>query len=295
MRNPIIVIAGPTASGKTALAIELAKKYRGEVINADSRSIYIGMDIGTSKPTAREMDSIPHHLFDIVHPNETFSLADYQKLAREKITEIQTRNNIPFIVGGSGLYIDAVVYNFNLTEATKDDETRKELEKLENKELLAKLQKLDKETYKKIDKNNRRRLIRALEVILLTNKGFYDQQKKSSSPNNVLYLALDCPKEVLYKKINNRIDAWFSNGLVEETKNLSAKYSFDLPSMSSIGYSEIAQYLNGKTSSTEASEIMKRRTKNYAKRQLTWFRRNKDITWIKSVKEADKVIASFIK
>jgi tRNA dimethylallyltransferase len=295
MNKPIIVITGPTASGKTSLAIDLANKFDGEIINADSRSIYREMDIATSKPTRKELDNIAHHLVDIVDPNESFSLSDYKKLAEKEIKSVQDRGKIPLLVGGTGLYIDAVVYDFNLTEIAPDQKYREELEKLSTTEIGIKLKEVDPETYKIIDRLNRRRLIRALEVATQSQKSLTKLQTKKPLPRNVLYFVLDCPREVLYKKIDNRVDAWFSKGLVEETKNLSAKYSFDLPSMSSIGYHEIAQYLDGRISLSEASEIMKKRTRNYAKRQITWFKRNQDAVWIGSEKEALSLITSFLK
>jgi tRNA dimethylallyltransferase len=294
-KKPIIVITGPTASGKTALAIKLAKRFNGEIINADSRSIYREMDIATSKPSIEETKVIPHHLINIVNPDEVFTLSDYQKLALEKIKEVQSRDKTPFLVGGTGLYIDAVVYNFNLTETKPDLKLRKKLEKDTIKELAEKLKGIDPESFETIDLKNKRRLIRALEVALSTKKSFIISQKRETKPENILYLALDVEREMLYQKINQRIDQWLKTGLIEETKYLASKYSFDLPALSAISYQEILKYLNNKISLKEAAETMKKRTRNYAKRQLTWFKSNKDVVWIKNEGEAEENIKKFLK
>jgi tRNA dimethylallyltransferase len=294
MKNPIIVIAGATASGKTALAVELAKKFNGEIINADSRTVYRGLNVATSKPTMEEMKGVPHHLFDIVNPDEPFTLADYKRLAETAIKEVQEKGKIPFLVGGTGLYIDAVIYNFNMTEAEPNAELRKELEAKTEAKLFAEIQKLDPETAEIIDSHNKRRLIRALEVILTTERSFAESKQKIKLPTNVLYLAIDVPREELYEKIEKRIENWENLGLVEETKRLKQKYSLDLPSMSSIGYQEISDALDGKIYMQAAIDVMKKRTRNYAKRQLTWFRKNRDIVWIKTPKEAEEKISNFI-
>lgn len=310
MKNPIIVIAGPTASGKTDLAIELAREFEGEIINADSRTIYKEMDIATSKPLFDEIEDnfkfkisnlklvhgVPHHLFDIVKPDENFTLSDYQKLAKEKITETQKKGKIPFLVGGTGLYIDSVVYNFNLSETAPDPKIREELEKLSETELYEKLAELDKLTADNIDRHNKRRLIRALEVVVSTNQSFYESQKRSALPENILYLAIETDREKLYQKINQRVDSWQDKGLIDETKHLINNYSLDLPSMTSIGYKEIAAALDCESEITmqEALDLMKQRTRNYAKRQLTWFKRNSDIVWVKSINEAQENIKRFL-
>lgn len=288
------MIAGPTASGKTALAVELAKELNGEVINADSRSIYIGMDLGTGKPIKEEMNGIKHHLFDIVSPEQQFTLADYKELARTAIGEIQAKGNIPFIVGGTGLYIDSVVYDYNLTQASSDIKLRAELEKMTNDELVGKLEELDPISANKIDKNNRRRVIRALEVVMLTNKSFIKQQEHQPLPPNVLYLAIDVDREKLYEKINRRVEDWMRLGFEEEVKKLLKTYPLALPAMSGIGYKQIGMYLEGKISKEEAIEKFKQGDRNLAKRQLTWFRKNKDVHWIKNKQEAIQRISSFL-
>lgn len=295
MEKPIIVIAGPTASGKTALAIELAKEFNGEVINADSRSIYTGMDIGTGKPTREEMSGIPHHLFDIAKPDKTVSLSGYKKLAQESVIDIHNRNKIPFIVGGTGLYIDAVVYDFSLTEAETDPTLRKNLESYGASELADRLKQIDKKSWENIDRNNKRRLIRAIEVVTLTKKSFVEQKQRRRLPKNVLYLAININRDNLYQKINQRVSVWEKLDFENEVKLLLKKYSASLPSMSGIGYKQFALYLDGQISKEDAIKKFQQGDRNLAKRQLTWFRKNKDIHWIKNFGEAKNIVSAFLK
>ena len=295
MDKPIIIIAGPTASGKTSLAITLAKKFNGEIVNADSRSIYREMDIATSKPTAEERKQIPHHLVDVISPNEPFSLSDYKQLAIKAISNIHARDKIPFFVGGTGLYLDAVVYDYSLTNVESDFTLRKKLETIDIEVLAAELKSIDPATYQSIDLNNKRRLIRAIEVSKMSKVSYISLQSKKQKPSNMLYLVLDVPRNVLYEKINQRIDMWHDNGLIDETEKLNAKYSASLSSMSAIGYREITEYLNHNISLIEALEIMKKRTRNYAKRQLTWFRKNPDVVYISKSQEAVEIIKTFLK
>jgi len=294
MKKPIIIIAGPTASGKTSLAISLAKKFNGEIINADSRSIYREMDIATSKPSKQERHIIPHHLIDIVEPDESFTLSDFKQRANVAILQIQNREKIPFLVGGTGLYLNSIAYNYNLAKTEPNLTLRNELDELPIAELTMKLKSLDPITYKKIDLGNKRRLIRAIEVSSQTKTSFSDLQTKNPKPSNFLYLVLDMPREVLYDRINQRVDNWKDQGLVEETEKLMARYSTTLPSMSTIGYKEIIDYLNGTIEYTEAIDIMKKRTRNYAKRQITWFKKNKDAILIKNDLEAIKQISFLV-
>lgn len=290
----LIVIAGPTASGKTDLAVFLAQKFNGEVINTDSRQVYKEMDIGTGKPTFGEMQNIPHHLFDIKKPDQTLTLAEYQKLANKKIKEIWTRGKVPFLVGGTGLYIDAVVYNFEIPKTNVDTTLRYNLEKKETRELLHSLLQLDPQTYKNIDHQNRRRIIRALEVCISTGKPFSEQKKKNIFPNNILYLALDVPRKRLYDKINARVGEWFEGNFVEEVKNLTKKYSPTLPALSAIGYKEVREYLEHKTTLDFAIEKTKQGNRNFVRKQMTWFNKNKDIHWIKTKEEAINIISKFL-
>ncbi len=330
----LIVLAGPTASGKTDLAKKLIKKFNGEVISADSRQVYIGLDIGTNKDK-----SFPQHLIDILTPNKQFTVFDFQKRATKIIEDIQRRGKIPFIVGGSGLYIDALVYNFNLPPRTRNPKLRTKLDQKTKEELFGELQKLDPKTAKIIDKNNKRRLIRALEVGITTGKPFSSFQKTSSCRKeikyDVLYLGVNLPRTKLYQKIDQRVDEMIKKGLIRETKNLyknlysklysspqkqfdgtvhrtkaSALYTdlytnkkiWNLPALSGIGYQEIGQYLQGKITLEKAISKIKYNTHSLARRQLTWFRKNKDIKWISfdptqdkpNQKEAEKLIKEFL-
>lgn len=266
----LIVILGPTASGKSELAFKLAKKFKGEIISADSRQIYKEMDIGTAK--SKE----PQHLIDIVNPNQEFTLAQYKKLAIEKIKEV----DIPFLVGGTGLYIQAVVDNLDIPQVKPNPKLRKELEKLTPEQLFEKLKKLDPEI--QIDIHNKRRLIRAIEVCISTGKPFPKKKKKPLF--NVLQIGLKTSDE----KINQRVDEMFKKGLEKEVKNLLKKYPSDLPAFSGIGYKEIIQ--NPET----AREQIKLHTRQYAKRQITWFKRDKRIKWVKNYQEAEELVRKFL-
>lgn len=290
----LIVIAGPTASGKTDMAVFLAKKFNGEVINADSRQVYKEMEIGTGCPTIQEMKEIPHHLFNIKKPDQTLTLADFQKLANKKIKEIWARGKVPFLVGGTGLYIDAVVYKYKLSKINVDLNLRAELEKKPLSALLKDLKKFDLITYEKIDHQNKRRIVRALEATLSSGLPFSAQNKKSLIPKNTLYLAIDVPREKLYEKINKRVEVFLKKGFEKEARNLLQKYSASLPALSGIGYGVFANYFNNEITKKEAIEKFKQGDRNLAKKQLTWFRKNKDIVWIKNKSEAEKLVRRFL-
>lgn len=298
IKNKIIIIAGPTASGKTKLAIDLAKRINGEIINADSRSIYKEMDIGTGKPenqltinkkqltketrqlTDYLVEDIPHHLFNIKNPDESFSVYEFKRLAEKKIKEIHSRNHIPIIVGGTGLYIDSLVYNYKLPKAKPNKTLRKELERKTPENLFKELKKLDPETAQKIDPKNTRKIIRALEIFYQTKKPKVMQEKKRKIPKNILYFAIKTPREILYEKINKRVDSWIDKGFEDEVKSLLKKYPLDSPGMSGIGYKQFGLYLTGKITRKEAIERFKQGDRNLAKRQISWFKRNKEIIWI---------------
>lgn len=282
MHNKLIVILGPTASGKSDLAIKLAKEFKGEIVNADSRQIYKEMDIGTAKPNKKEMNRLPHHLIGIVNPNQEFTLAQYKKLAVKTIQDIQARNRLPFLVGGTGLYIQAIVDNLKIPQVRPDKKLRVKLEKLSNQKLFQKLKKLDALAASAIDPHNKRRLIRALEVCLITKKPFSQQREKGSPLFEVLEIGLKTGPE----KINQRIEAMLKKGLVQEVKKLVQKYDSNLPAFSAIGYQEIIAYLRKKTSLTEAKQLISQHTRQYARRQMTWFKRDKRINWVKNYQEA---------
>lgn len=304
LKSKIIIILGPTASGKTELAVELAKKFNGEVISADSRQVYRGMDIATGKPKKYQMpnikcqilkiDGIYHHLFNIVNPDEDFSAAEYKELAVKKIKEIQKRGRFPFLVGGTGLYIKAVIDNLNIPRVPADKKLREKLEQKSTEELIRLIGQKDSITAKTIDVKNRRRLIRALEVAILTGRSFSSQQKKGKRLFDVLQIGIDIPRAELYRRIDERVEKMIKEGLVEETQKLLKKYPPSLPSMSGIGYKEISQYLAEEITLKEAAQKIKNRTHNYARRQLTWFRKDKRINWVKNDKEAENVITRFL-
>lgn len=294
MHNKLIVILGPTGSGKSDLAIKLAKKFRGEIISADSRQIYQEMDIGTAKITKKEMANIPHYLIDIIKPNQEFTLADYKTKAVKIIKNIQKQDKLPFLVGGTGLYIQSIVDNLKIPKIKPDKKLRIKLEKLPNQKLFNKLEKLDLDALKIIDINNKRRMIRALEVCLITKKPFSQQRKKGQPIFSILQIGLKIDKKDLEQKINKRTNQIIKNGLIKEVKNLIKKYGAKPYSMSGIGYKEIIPYLQNKIKLEQAKELINIHTRQYARRQITWFKRDKEIKWIKNYSEAKKLIQLFL-
>lgn len=284
----IVIIAGPTASGKTALAIKLAKLLNGEVISADSMQIYRYMNIGTAKPTVEEMENVPHHLIDIINPDEEFSVALFKKYADEKIREITTKDKLPIIVGGTGLYINSLTYHLNFSDSAEDKEYREYLSNLAenhgNEYVYNMLKKVDPDAANKIHPNNLKRVIRALEVFKNTGTKISEYQKETQmheSDYNFYYIALDMPRDILYDRINKRVDTMVSKGLVEEVIKLKEMgYHRNLQSMQAIGYKEIFDYIEGDLSLQDSIELIKRNSRRYAKRQLTWFRKDSRINWI---------------
>lgn len=284
----VVAIVGPTASGKTALSIKLAKKYNGEIINGDAMQVYRGLDIGTAKITEEEMEGVPHHLLSFKEPTEAFSVADYQRLVRTKIAEIRAREKLPIIVGGSGLYVQAVLYDFQFTEEQVDEVARKayyeELEKLGPEAMHARLKKLDPQTAEAIHPNNTRRVIRALEMIELSGVSKASEaQNRGEIPlynHVVLGLGQHMSREELYDRINHRVDVMMDNGLLEEVKGLWQQNIRGVQSIQAIGYKELYDYLDGKCSLDEALESLKQNSRRYAKRQLTYFRNKMDIYFI---------------
>lgn len=287
----LLVICGPTGTGKTDLAIKLAKKFNGEIVSADSRQVYIGMDIGTGKEVASDelkvktergkwvVNDVPIHLYDVVSPDDRFSLAEYQQLALEKIKDIHSRNKLPILVGGTGLYIQAVTEGLNIPKAPPDFKLREKLENERIEILLADLEKFDPKTYQKIDKNNKRRIVRALEVYYQLGEPFSKLQEKYKVNFDILKIGLTADRGGLYAKVDKRIEQWFEKGFIEEVKGLMKKYSPDLPSMSSVGYRQVAMFIQSKLKLDEAKLRMKFDTHGYIRRQLTWFKRDKTIHW----------------
>ena len=290
-RRPLIVILGPTSAGKTQLSLDLASRFSGEIISADSRQVYRHMDIGTDKIPIEKRKNIPHHLIDVVNPDERFTVADYKRMTEKTIDEILEKSHTPFLVGGSGLYIRAVTQNFTLLPESKDLELRKkltnELETEGKQKLHEKLMKLDPESAKKIHPNNIPYLLRALEIVLLTGKpkSVALQQKEDSQTHHeatrydILKIGLNLPRETLYRRIEDRVDAQIKNGLVEETKKLLENYLPHFTSMRTLGYQEIALYLQNKISLETAIALIKQHTRHFAKRQMTWWRQEADIHW----------------
>src|SRR5215216_6948845 len=275
----LILIVGPTAVGKTELAIQLAERLNGEIVSADSRLFYRGMDIGTAKPTPEEQRRVPHHLIDIANPDEILSLAIFQQKAREAIADIHTRNKIPFLVGGTGQYIRAVTEGWNPPEVQPDQRLRDELERIKEEKgiywLYEKLKMLDSAATEKIDTRNYRRTIRALEVIMTTGKRFSEQRGQSESPYHLITVGLTRPRTELYERVDQRIDSMFANGFLDEVKSLLAAprgYAPSLPTMSAIGYRECISVLNGELNEEQAKAEIRRATRIFVRRQANWFK-----------------------
>ncbi len=294
-QKPLIVILGPTASGKTLLAIKLAKKFSGEIITADSRTIYENMDIGTAKPNRAEQKIIPHYLLDIVKPDQRFSVAEFQKLALEKIDQILKRGKIPFLVGGTGLYIDAVCEGFKIPAPVADKKLRETLSKKETTKLFSQLKKMDPVAAAKIDPKNKRRLIRALEVCLKTGKKFSQLQQRAKPDFDILKIGIKIPRQKLYQRIDQRTDQMIPAGLIDEVKKLyKMGYDFNLPALSGLVYRQIGEYVRGKITLAKAVERAKQKTRNFAKRQQTWFSRDPKIKWVSNPEQANKLIIKFL-
>lgn len=292
----VIVIAGPTASGKTALGVQLAKKINGEVISADSMQIYKDMTIGTAKPVPEEMEGIPHHLIDFVYPNERYSVAEFKKDAENKIEDILSRGKMPIVVGGTGLYIDALVYGIEYPEIDVDDELRKRLLKeAETQEGLANLyekaKKIDPDAIEKISKSDIKRITRIIEIYESTGKN-KTEMEKISRQNGIKYnfkvFAINMDREKLYERINLRVDLMIEAGLIKEVEELVNKYDKFPTAMQGLGYKEVVQYFNGELTRNEMIEKIKQESRRYAKRQLTWFRKNKNIIWLNGLEDRSK-------
>ncbi|WP_296561105.1 tRNA (adenosine(37)-N6)-dimethylallyltransferase MiaA [uncultured Acetobacterium sp.] len=285
----VLVIVGPTASGKTPLGVALAKRLGGEIISADSMQIYKHMSIGTAKVSLDEMQGVPHHLVDCVSPDEEFSVAKYKAAALEAIEAILSRGKLPIIIGGTGLYINSLSLPWDFQKKDSDEKIRwrltAEAEVLGNKALYERLKSVDPVTAEIVHPNNLNRLIRALEIYELTGKpksDFDEETKKHSVPYDYIILGLDWDRETLYERINRRVDRMIEEGLIEETKMLIERgYDWNLTAMKAIGYKELKAYLEGESSLAEAVTILKRDSRHYAKRQMTWFRKDKRIQWLK--------------
>ena len=286
-KHKVIVICGPTASGKTALSIELAKKIHGEIVSADSMQIYKDMDIGTAKPTKQEIGEIKHYLLDFVSPEDRYSVAQYKQDAKKAIKEIINKGKTPIIVGGTGLYVDSLIYEIEYNDIKLDEEYRKKLEKIAEEQGLEELYKkaveIDPEAMKKISQNDKKRIMRVLEIYHSTGKTKTEQEKESRK-NPVEYdyrvFAINWDREILYQRINKRVDIMVEQGLIEEVKEILNKYDKFPTAMQGLGYKEVVDYLNGIYTKEEMIEKIKLETRRYAKRQLIWFRKNKQTIWL---------------
>jgi len=301
MKPSLILIVGPTAVGKTELAIQLAERMNGEIISADSRLFYRGMDIGTAKPSREEMARVQHYLIDTVNPDETLSLAVFQQQAKEIIADIHARGKLPFLVGGTGQYLRAVTQGWTPPEVTADERMRDELERMKDEKgfewLHAKLNILDPEAAAKIDARNVRRTIRALEVILTTGKKFSEQRGQVDSPYQLITVGLIRPREELYQRVDERIDLMFTNGLMDEVKGLLAcGYAPTLPSMSAIGYRECISVAKGLLTVDQAKVEMRRLTRVFVRRQANWFKESDpNIQWFKMKSGVVEQVEAYIR
>ncbi len=303
----IIVLAGPTASGKTDFGIKLAKKFNGEIISADSRQVYKKMTIATGKPkgiwretegtAAYVVGGVAHYLMDLVDPGEEFTLAQFKESAVSAIRHIFQRGKVPFVVGGTGLYLWSLIDNLTLPPVAPNKKLRDGLEGKSLPELVELLRNIDAKSAAKVDLKNPQRVVRALEVAILTGSSFADQQQKAEPLFNVLQLGIRRTLSELHTRINERIETQFREGMIEETKDLlRQRYQWKLPSMKGIGYKEIDHYLQGELTLAEAREKIQGATRRYAKRQLTWFKRDERITWLDAhdLEEAERLIKAFL-
>jgi len=313
----IITIVGPTASGKTGLSIELAKVFNGEVVVADSRQVYKHMNIGTAKPEGEWVEQeisvggsidqlfgkrktflvegVPHFGFDLVEPGEEFSVAEWKVKAKKYISDITKRQHVPFVVGGTGLFIRSLVDNLDLPEVPPNFKLRAELEKKPLSTLVYEYKQLDPKGLELIDKANPRRLIRAIEVSKALGKPFSEAKSKGEPLYDVLELGISWPREELNKRIDERVDIMVGQGLITEVRDLQSKYGANAIGLDGIGYKEVTRFFEGKCSLKEAIADIKTHTKQYAKRQMTWFNKESNIKWVTSSGEAEKLVRDFLK
>lgn len=288
MKKPLVVLTGPTAVGKTKLSISLAKALNGEIISADSMQVYKYMDIGSAKITEKEMDGVPHHLIDVLSPFEEFHIVRFQELSKKAMEDIYNRGKTPVFVGGTGFYIQAITKDIDFTEGEEDKQYREELSRLAaekgNEFLHEMLREVDKKSAEEIHANNVKRVIRALEFY--KENGFpisqhNEEQKQNETPYNLAYFVLNAPRDLLYERIDRRVDEMMENGLVKEVQKLKDMgCRREMTSMQGLGYKEILSFLDGEIPLDEAVRILKRDTRHFAKRQLTWFRRESNVVWV---------------
>ena len=288
-KKPLIILTGPTAVGKTALSIRLAKKINGEIISADSMQVYRGMDIGSAKVSEEEMDGVKHYLIDVLEPSDEFNVVKFQEMAKEAMDDIYSKGKIPIIAGGTGFYIQSILYDIDFEKNENDREYRTYLENIAatedgEKKLYEMLQNIDPKSAEIIHANNVKRVIRALEFFKETGTPISEhneEQREKNSPYNFCYFVLNDDREKMYANIEKRVDIMLDMGLVSEVEKLYEKgYHKEMVSMQGLGYKEILDYLNGDISLERAVYLIKRDTRHFAKRQLTWFRREKNVTWV---------------
>ena len=287
-KNKLIILAGPTASGKTSVSIDLAKRLGGEIISADSMQVYKYMDVGTAKISVEEMQGVKHHLIDVLYPKEDFNIVKFQNMVKCSIEEIVKNGHIPILVGGTGFYIQSIIYDIDFNTEDDNSSVRKKLEEeydtLGADFMYEKLKKIDSVSAKTIHKNNKKRIIRAIEFFLINNEpisSHNEVQRKKNSPYDYRFFVLNPPRDILYERINKRVDIMVENGLVDEVKKLREMgLSMENISMQGIGYKEIIEYLNGEVSLESAIENIKQNTRHMAKRQVTWFKREKDVIYV---------------
>ncbi|ARD49370.1 tRNA (adenosine(37)-N6)-dimethylallyltransferase MiaA [Sporosarcina sp. P33] len=297
MNAPIDVLAvvGPTASGKTALSTALAASLNGEIINGDAMQVYKELDIGTAKIHPSEMRGIPHHFFDVKEPTESFSVAEYQQAVRQWIKDIQSRGKLPIIVGGSGMYVQSVLFDYRFTEQAADPAVRarleEELEQAGAEQLHARLTELDPKSAEKIHPNNHRRLVRALEILEVTGqtKQDHEQQQGNMPMYHHLIIGLDLPRDILYERIGQRVDEMVKMGLFDEVKSLWDRGIRKTQSVQAIGYKELISYFDGLLTKEQAIEAVKKNTRNYAKRQLTYFRNKLPVRWVEADQSGEEI------
>ena len=302
MKKPIvIVICGPTASGKTALSIELAKKIEGEIVSADSMQIYKDMNIGSAKVMPEEMEGIKHYLIDFVSPDERYSVANYKQDAKKAIEKIISKGKTPIVVGGTGLYVDSLIYEIEYNDIEIDEEYRRKLETIKEKEgldiLYKKALEIDPKAMEKISSNDSKRIMRVLEIYHSTGKTKTQQEFESRTkeiPYDYRVFAINMDREKLYDRINKRVDIMIEKGLVNEVKNLLKKYNEFTTAMQGLGYKEVKDYLEGNLSYEEMINKIKQESRHYAKRQLTWFRKNENTIWIDGLNDTNDNINTIL-
>ncbi len=302
--RPIIVIVGPTASGKSALALRLAQQFGGEIVGADSRHVYRGLDVGTGKETVDERASVKHHMVDVVDPDAPWSLAIYQRLARAAIENVRARGAIPLVVGGTGLYIQSVTDGLLIPEVAPQPDLRKSMHDQVDHEgpnvLFDELTKRDPEAARFIDGRNVRRVIRALEVIEMTGQPFSSFRRKVPLLPPPLVIGISAMRQLLHQYADRRIETMFAGGFVEEVARLEARYDFALPAFSAVGYREVMAFVRGNMSLNETKERVKRATHQYQRRQLTWFRRTEGVAWLDAdavdiATHAERLVCDFLR